>query len=75
PDTPKISPEPKEVALHIEMPIEKLISLKIKQKPIPSGALMGTVVPSYFFENHFIWGATAMILTEFKFILQNPISN
>lgn len=57
------------------MPIEKLISLKIKQKPIPSGALKGTVVPSYTFENHFIWGATAMILTEFKFILQNPISN
>lgn len=75
PDTPTISPEPKEVALHIEMPIETLISLKIKQKPIPSGALKGTVVPSYTFENHFIWGATAMILTEFKFILQNPISN
>ena len=75
PIAPKIIPDPKEVALHIELPIEKLISLKIKQKPIPSGALKGRVVPSYTFENHFIWGATAMILTEFKYILQNSISN
>ena len=72
---PKIKIDPREVALHIELPIEKLIALKIKQKPIPEGSLKNTIVPCYTYESHFIWGATAMILTEFKFVLQNSISN
>ena len=60
----------REVALKIDISLYELIHLKIKQCPILEGNHKGFVVPCYVYEGHMIWGATAMILSEFILFLK-----
>jgi 8-oxo-dGTP pyrophosphatase MutT (NUDIX family) len=71
PSSPVFAPDPREVAQHIEIPLSELIQLKVKQSLLYEGVFKGTTVPSYIYEEHTIWGATAMILSEFKFFLEH----
>ena len=62
-------PDPSEVDDILEISLQDLISKtpKITKQPTSS---WGTInVPSYVFEHHEVWGATAMILSEFKMLL------
>ena len=68
--TPRFTPDPREVAQHIEIPLRELILTKVKQRNLNQGVSKGTTVPCYIYEEHTIWGATAMILSEFKFFLE-----
>ena len=67
--TPKFFPEPNEVAELIEFPISELLRSKIKVRKLFNGTSKSIEVPCFKFKNHLIWGATAMILNEFKFYL------
>ena len=60
----------REVALKIDISLYELIHLKIKQGPILEGNYKGVVVPCYVYEGHMIWGATAMVLSEFILFLK-----
>ena len=60
----------REVALKIDISLYELIHLKIKQCPILEGNHKGVVVPCYVHEGHMIWGATAMVLSEFILFLK-----
>ena len=63
----------REVALKIDISLYELIHLKIKQCPILEGNHKGVVVPCYVYEGHMIWGATAMVLSEFILFLKERI--
>ena len=65
----------REVEYHIELPLFKLLELKIKKKKLKDIAHRGKLVPCFTYKNHLIWGATAMILSEFKVFLGNLSSN
>ena len=63
----------REVALQINVSLDELIRLKIKQCPILDGSHKGVIVPCYVCKGHMIWGATAMILSEFTLFLKERI--
>ena len=75
PQDPDFFPDAREVASHIELPLFKLMELEIEQRKLAEGPLQGSPVPCYFYQGHIIWGATAMILTEFKVFLASLGSN
>jgi 8-oxo-dGTP pyrophosphatase MutT (NUDIX family) len=72
---PHFNLDSREVASHIELPLFKLLDLQIEQNLLRQGPHKGTAVPCYTYNNHMIWGATAMILTEFKVYLTSLSSN
>lgn len=59
--------QPEEVAGIIELPIRDFLDEKIITKTMMSTSYAENIeVPGYQFEEHFIWGATAMIMSELK---------
>ena len=66
---PKFNPDSREVALHIEISIEELKKLKIEKKILINEYQNDSLIPCYTYKGHIIWGATAMILAEFKSLL------
>ena len=67
---PSFKENPREVEQHIEIPLHELLRLKVKQTPLDEHLYKGVTVPSYVYQEHIIWGATAMILSEFKVFLE-----
>ena len=59
----------REVAELIIMKVQDLILLKKVNEKVTNSYLKNVLVPGYKINNNFIWGATAMILKEFKLIL------
>lgn len=59
----------REVAELIIMKVQDLILLKKVNEKVTNAYLKNVLVPGYKINNNFIWGATAMILKEFKIIL------
>jgi 8-oxo-dGTP pyrophosphatase MutT (NUDIX family) len=73
----KFYPEASEVEKVVEIPVdffldEKNINL---QTEVPVFNNTKVVVPAYKFDDHIIWGATAIILSEFTYILNQIRSN
>jgi len=66
---PDFCPDVREVATQIELPLLKLLELTIEQRNIHNTDSKGALVPCFTYQGHFIWGATAMILSEFKTFL------
>ena len=66
---PKFNPDSREVALHMEISIEELNKLKIENKFLRNEYRNEYSIPCYIYKRHIIWGATAMILSEFKSLL------
>lgn len=64
----RFQPDSREVKYLIESPVSTLLKPDvIKQKKIPIGLSKLKVNTPYFdIRNHVVWGATAMILSEFK---------
>lgn len=68
---PDFLPQPEEVERIIEIPIEPLLDCKnLVMKEISVGGEFFSV-PAFVIDGITIWGATAMILNEFKEILRN----
>lgn len=66
---PNFNPDSREVALHIELPIADLMKLKIEKKILKNEYPNNDLIPCYIYKSHVIWGATAMILSEFRVFL------
>jgi len=75
-ETPRFIPDPEEVAEIIEINLPELLREEtIQLKNIRVGAGFNITVPCFFIEGHIIWGATAMILSEFLEVLRKDAIN
>jgi 8-oxo-dGTP pyrophosphatase MutT (NUDIX family) len=68
---PNFSPSPKEVAETIEVPLGHLLETKNRVEEMWTIRGMSVSVPFYAFQEHKIWGATAMVLSEFLELLSD----
>jgi len=73
----KFSPQKEEVEKVVEIPLSFFldkanINLQ-KEITLFNGAVVN--VPAYVYETHIIWGATAIILSEFTFIVDRLLSD
>jgi 8-oxo-dGTP pyrophosphatase MutT (NUDIX family) len=67
---PIFHPDPHEVEFLIEVPLSTLLNPAIKEiKPFESEKFNG-IIPYFNIENNHVWGATAMILSEFLEIVR-----
>jgi 8-oxo-dGTP pyrophosphatase MutT (NUDIX family) len=70
-ERPAFRPDPQEVAGIIEIKLKDLLNENnVKHKEIYVRPDLSVFGPCFEIENHTIWGATAMILNEFKEILK-----
>lgn len=70
---PRFIPEPAEVARIIELGLEDLLDEEnLKYETITISSQLSMKVRCYCLDGLVIWGATAMILTEFLDILREP---
>jgi 8-oxo-dGTP pyrophosphatase MutT (NUDIX family) len=68
--SPVFNPQPKEVEQIIEIPVRQLLDEKnVREKEISVAGIQFSA-PSFVIDRTTIWGATAMILNEFKEILR-----
>ena len=70
---PVFNPNQREVSRHLQLPLNELIDFEIVERKLKHGSAAGTTVPCFVFDEHLIWGATAMILFEFKNFLESRI--
>ena len=67
-------PDPKEVADIIELPLSFFLSEAIHQNAILTTSYANEInVPVFKNEEHIVWGATAMILSELKDVLKSVL--
>jgi 8-oxo-dGTP pyrophosphatase MutT (NUDIX family) len=71
PGRPDFSLSPKEVAEIIELPLSHLLDEKNRVEEIWTIRGIKVSVPFYSFQEHKIWGATAMVLSEFLEVLRD----
>lgn len=70
-DEIRFIPDPSEVAQIIELPISTLLNDSIVvETEIPTSETTSIVLPAFKIENHIVWGATAMMLSELKEVLK-----
>jgi len=69
-DKPDFRPQPGEVAGLIETAIEEFLKPEIVQDKVKIIRLNRAIVPFYNIKGHHIWGATAMIISEFTELLR-----
>jgi len=63
---PEFQPDPQEVQQLLEIPLDAFLDKNVKQeKEIDVFPALTMKVPCYFIDGHVIWGATAMMLSEF----------
>jgi len=65
PVRPDFSPSPREVAEIIEVPLSHLLDVKNRIEEIWTIRGIQVSIPFFSFLGHKIWGATAMVLSEF----------
>ncbi len=70
-EKPLFQMQKEEVDQIIEIKLESLLdSESLKERKISTSYMKDIFVPGYFFEGFFVWGATAMILSEFRELLK-----
>ena len=75
-ETPKLEIDTREVASVIPMHLHTLTNdLNSSEAFVRTSYLSTIKVPGYHFENQWVWGATAMILQEFKALLKAVITD
>ncbi len=73
-DLPHFKPFPEEVEEIIEMPLDHLLDRKNLRRETRLIRGEEVSVPFYQFQEHKIWGATAMVLAELLELLRIPLS-
>lgn len=69
-------PDPREVADIIELPLSVFLDDEIViETTLSTSYATNITVPAFKIENHIVWGATAMILSELKEVLKTNIVN
>lgn len=67
-------PDPNEVAAIIQLPLTVFMSDEIITTTTMSTSYAQNInVPAFIIEDHIVWGATAMILSELKSVLQTVL--
>ncbi|WP_236688508.1 NUDIX hydrolase [Flavobacterium akiainvivens] len=73
-ESPEFIPSPDEVERIIEVPLEKLLDdNSIINTTVMVSYRDNIMVPAFTFNNNIVWGATAMILAEFKEIIKTVL--
>lgn len=71
PSVPLFKPDPYEVARILSCPLEDLLKDDaVKQKEILAAGKFRLMAPHFEIEGEIVWGATAMMLNEFRTILR-----
>ncbi len=70
PFRPLFAARVEEVAEMIEMPLDVIVDPAAKREAVWELRGRPTVVPQYIYGDHVIWGATAMILGELEYLLE-----
>ncbi len=70
PETPVFNPEPAEVSYLIEVPLADLLSHDSIKQEIRTILCKTVKVPFFQIGREHVWGATAMILSEFKDVVK-----
>ncbi len=61
-----------EVAEIIKIPLQALLSDEsVSKETLSTSYAQNITVPCFLFEEHMVWGATAMMLNEIKYLLRN----
>ncbi|APD07813.1 nudix hydrolase 15, mitochondrial [Flavobacteriaceae bacterium UJ101] len=68
---PDYVPDPIEVKNIIDISVNQLVNEDNKIKVSIDKKHIQATVPAFQFENHIVWGATACILNELKYLLKN----
>ena len=69
---PEFIPDPREVASVIEFPLGHLQQLdSVEEREVLRAQQWKMKAPGYVYQDHFIWGATSMILTELREMVKN----
>lgn len=69
-------PDPKEVANIIELPLAVFLSdTIIADTKLSTSYANDITVPAFKIEEHIVWGATAMMLSELKDVLKNVLNS
>ncbi|CAM3915400.1 CoA pyrophosphatase [Flavobacterium branchiophilum] len=67
-------PDANEVAQIIEWPLKHILDeTKIGKKLMQTSYMQAVEVPGFLIDEHFVWGATAMILSELKECLKSVL--
>ena len=70
--TPEFILQPSEVSAVIELPVTDLLNDALVQNvKMSTSYATDILVPAFVIENHIVWGATAMILSEIKETLKS----
>jgi 8-oxo-dGTP pyrophosphatase MutT (NUDIX family) len=69
-EKPKFKLDPQEVKYIIETPIDHFLVPGIKKSKIRILLFKKALVPYYHIDGHMVWGATAMIISEFEEVLR-----
>lgn len=69
---PAFIPDQREVAEVIEYPLDQLQEISfIEEREVIRAQQWKMRAPGYVYQDHFIWGATSMILTELRELVKN----
>lgn len=69
---PAFIPDAREVKSIVEFPIEHLFNVQfIQEREVIRAKQWKMKAPGYVYNDHFIWGATSMILTELREIIKS----
>ena len=71
---PDLIPERSEVSQIIEFPLNDLLGTRISLTRLINSSKNSVEVPCFKYNQKIIWGATAMILSELKIIIQNTLT-
>ena len=70
----QFTPDSKEVAIIIELPIADFLDdTRVVNKKMTTSYSDDILVPAFKIQEHYVWGATAMILSELKEVLKKII--
>lgn len=69
PDTPRWRPSAEEVERILEVPLETLRELAVPQRQSLIRGSVELTFPAWKFQEEVVWGATAMILNEFRHLV------
>ena len=66
-------PHKSEVSKIIELPVNDLLKIKVSKKRLKTMFKESVQVPCFNYNQNIIWGATSMILSELKMLIQNAL--
>ena len=71
---PKFTPQTLEVDEILQVPLHEFLQEDIISQQLINTSYAGNIeVPTFLLQGHLVWGATAMMLSEVRFMIKNNI--